>query len=118
MSWPRGRPAQGTTASEHRLITFGSRVTPEKVDSNITGPARNESTGARLSGADHALKYTSSGPERRSDGVDRGHSDQCHSKEPAPMPDNDNRAQDRITILLLLWDRRPGGARNRVARSR
>ena len=64
------------------------------------------------------LKYTSSGPERRSDGVDRGHSDQCHSKEPAPMPDNDNRAQDRITILLLLWDRRPGGARNRVARSR
>jgi hypothetical protein len=31
------------------------------------------------------------------------------------MPDNDNRAQDRITILLLLWDRR---ARNRVARSR
>ncbi len=34
------------------------------------------------------------------------------------MPDNDNRAQDRITILLSLWDRRPGGARNRVARSR
>jgi hypothetical protein len=30
------------------------------------------------------------------------------------MSDNDNRAQDRITILLLLWDRRPGGPRNRV----
>ncbi len=38
-----------------------------------------------------------------------------------PDPDNDNRGQSRagrITILLLLWDRRPGGARNRVARSR